>query len=294
MRLPKPFYRLPVRFDAARLAAEVEALPPEAWQEHPNRIPGNSSVRLVSVGGGENDDVNGPMQPTPHLARMPYVRQVLSSFGVVWSRSRLMRLAPGAEVPEHSDINHHWFYRVRVHIPVITRPEVAFWCERERVHMAAGEAWIFDAWRQHRVENGSGVARVHLVADTTGSATFWQFVAGSEAPGAQVVHVPFDPQRPTPLLFEQATPPRVMPPAEVDLLLLDLAAELAAQPGLADGELRLARYLGLLDAFRRDWRQYYLLHGDAVPDLTGYAQVRDALRASSREFGDGIMVRGNR
>ena len=27
MRLPRPFYRLPVRFDAARLQAELEALP---------------------------------------------------------------------------------------------------------------------------------------------------------------------------------------------------------------------------------------------------------------------------
>src|SRR5687767_9065370 len=106
MRLPKPFYRLPVRFDVARLRDEIAALPASAWFAHPNAIAGNSSLRLISAGGGENDDVNGVMLPTPHLQRSPYLRQLLASFGVAWSRSRLLRLAPGADVPEHADINY--------------------------------------------------------------------------------------------------------------------------------------------------------------------------------------------
>ena len=66
------------------------------------------------------------------------MQQVLASFDTVWSRSRLMRIAGGGSVPQHSDTNHHWFYRVRVHIPVITRPEVRFFCADQNVHMAAG------------------------------------------------------------------------------------------------------------------------------------------------------------
>ena len=92
MRLAKPFYRLPVRFDAERLRAEVDALPSTAWAAHPNEIEGNSSVRLISANGGENDEVSGVMLPTAHLQQCPYMLQVLASFGVVWSRSRLMRL----------------------------------------------------------------------------------------------------------------------------------------------------------------------------------------------------------
>src|SRR5882724_7553767 len=139
MRLSKPFYRLPVRFDVARLTAELAALAASAWARHPNAIPGNSSLRLISVDGGENDEVDGEMRATPHLAQSPYLRQVLASFGVVWSRSRLLKLAPGAEVPEHADINYHWFNRVRLHIPIETRPEVRFYCGDRGVHMAAGE-----------------------------------------------------------------------------------------------------------------------------------------------------------
>ncbi len=81
MRLPKPFFRLPLRFDAARLAAEVAALPAAAWAEHPNHLAGNSCVRLISVDGGENDSVDGPMAATAHLARLPYVQQLLACSG---------------------------------------------------------------------------------------------------------------------------------------------------------------------------------------------------------------------
>src|SRR5262245_13135421 len=117
MRLPRPFYRLPVRFDVERLRAEVEAMPASAWVSHPNDYDGNTSLRLISVRGGENDDLRGPMWPTPHLLAAPYMRQVLASFGVVWSRSRLMRLGPRAKVPDHADSSYHWYSRVRIHIP---------------------------------------------------------------------------------------------------------------------------------------------------------------------------------
>jgi hypothetical protein len=138
MRLSRPFFQLPVLFETARLQAEVAALPAQAWAAHPDRLPGNSAVRLISAGGAETDSSQGRMLPTPWLAAMPYLRQVLAGFGVVWSRSRLMRLAPGVGVPEHADINHHWHTRVRVHIPIFTRPQVRFHCDGQSVHMAAG------------------------------------------------------------------------------------------------------------------------------------------------------------
>ena len=176
MKLPKPFFRLPVRFDAARLRAEVAALPAAAWSRHPQEYEGNTAARLITVGGAQNDLVAGEMQPTPALLASPYIQQVLASFDTVWSRSRLMCIEGGGSVPLHSDTNHHWFFRVRVHIPLVTRPEVRFYCADQSVHMAAGEAWVFDNWRRHRVENPTPDARIHLVADTAGTSGFWRLV----------------------------------------------------------------------------------------------------------------------
>lgn len=294
MRLPKPFYRLPLRFDVERLRAEAAALPANAWVRHPNDLKGNSAARLISVEGGENDDVNGRMQPTAHLQQSPYIRQILASFGVVWSRSRLLRLAPGATVPEHADINYHWFTRVRLHIPIVTRPEVRFYCADQVVHMAAGEAWVFDNWRSHRVENFTPDERIHLVADTSGSANFWQLVAQGDNPNAQVRQVPYVADRQISPLTERARLAAVMTPGELDFLILDLRSELLAQDSAADGRTRLIRYHGLLEAFCKDWRQLYALYGDEPDGWPEFVRLRDTLRNASRELAEGLMMRTNR
>ena len=57
-----------------------------------------------------------------------------------------------------------------LHVPVETTPDVAFQAGDETVHMAAGEAWVFDTWQRHRVDNPAASPRIHLVVDTVGSA----------------------------------------------------------------------------------------------------------------------------
>lgn len=273
---------------------EVAGLAPQAWAPHPNGDPGNFAVRLISVDGGENEEVNGVMRMTPHFERLPYVRQVLASFGVVWSRSRLLRLAPGARVPMHADIHHHWFYRVRLHIPILTRPEVRFTCDGDSVHMAAGEAWIFDNWRLHRVENPTDTERIHLVADTSGSASFWETVAKGGTPSNLIQYQPYDSARSSSPLTERTCPPPVMPPAEMDLLILDMRSELVLETDTTEQRARLARYHALLLGLGRDWRQLYSLHGDEPTGWKDFANLRDAIREQSRLLATGIQMRTNR
>jgi hypothetical protein len=292
MHLPKPFFQLPRRFDVERLQAEVASLPSSAWAPHPNRIPGNSSVRLISSEGGENDHVDGDMRPTLHLQHTPYIRQILASFGVPWSRSRLLRLAPGASVPPHADINYHWFNRVRVHIPVLTWPEVRFHCDGASIHMGAGEAWVFDNWRLHHVVNPTPHERIHLVADTAGNAAFWELVGS--APSSLVVSLPYRPGSEPPLLTERSVLRPVMGPAEVELLVGNLRGELITQSETAASSLQLARYHGLLDAFVRDWRHFYTQHGEDPTGRGHFERLRESVRAQSRSLSQGIVMRTNR
>jgi hypothetical protein len=294
MKLTQPFFRLPVRFDAARMREEIAALPTGAWAKHPNEIEGNSALRLVSANGGENDDVFGPMRPTPHLRNCPYLRQVLASFGVVWNRSRLMRLAPRSSVPEHADINYQWYYRVRMHVPIVTRPEVRFHCGGEDVHMAPGEAWIFDNWRLHRVENPTDETRIHLVADTSGNAAFWQFVAQSGPGRTADRKLAWRPDVNAEVLTEQSFPRPVMAPAEVELLVADFRGELVSTDDSAESRAQLARYHGLLQGFAFDWRHLYALHGESAGGIREYGEILERLRSASRAFGEGLAMRTNR
>ncbi|MDR3508852.1 MAG: aspartyl/asparaginyl beta-hydroxylase domain-containing protein [Caulobacteraceae bacterium] len=293
MRLSRPFFQLPVLFDVARLQAEVAALPAQAWAPHPDRVPGNSAARLISVGGGETDASQGRMLPTPWLEAMPYLRQVLAGFGVVWSRSRLMRLAPGVGVPEHADINYHWHTRVRVHIPIFTRPQVRFHCDGQSVHMAAGEAWIFDNWRRHHVENGAKAERVHLVADTTGTAAFWRFACGEAPPREQWRTVTWDPDVDPQLLTETDQRSPVMPAAEVQWLVDDLRGELAVATDSAETKARAARFGLLLESFVFDWRQLCALHGVGGRPHPDFLRLAVAVRESAQPLADGLVMRTN-
>ncbi len=183
MKLPVPFIQLPLLLDADRLAAEISALDESLWQPHPSGLPGNTALPLVAADGdpARGDALFGVMRPTPALARCAYLRQVLGSLDAVLGRVRLMRLEGGAEVASHVDTNHYWNERVRIHVPVTTHPSVQFHCGDAQTHMAAGECWIFDTWRLHRVVNPASHARVHLVVDSIGSAAFGKLVNAGRA-----------------------------------------------------------------------------------------------------------------
>jgi hypothetical protein len=290
MKLPKPFYRLPLAVDAARLAEEIATLPAAAWHAHPTGYAGNTAVRLISAQGGENDAVAGGMAPTPHLHQCPYLRQVLAQFQVVFGRSRLMRLAGGQQVPEHSDINYHWHTRVRIHIPVVTSAAVDFWCEEEKVNMAAGEVWIFDNWRPHRVVNGGAEDRIHVVADTSGSAAFWE-LAFDERP-RPTLQIPFQPGLLPELATERFTTPPVMAPGELQWLIDDLMRDLEANP--AAPPPAVDRFRRALARFSADWRQLWSLHAAQPQALPAYDGLRRRLLAELGGIGEPLLLASNR
>jgi uncharacterized protein (TIGR03032 family) len=268
--LDREFYRLPLRFDAGRIEEEVLQFSEDEWRAHPQGHAGNTALPLVSVGGGLNDDVKGPMRPTPLLARCPYLQQVLASLGTVIGRARLMRIAGQHDATPHVDTNYYWMHHVRVHIPAITYPEVRFLCLDQSVHMAAGECWIFDSWKTHNVINPVEAPRIHLVADTVGSAHFWSLVDRASE-GAKFV--PYDPSIPSPgLTFEDENYPVVMNPFEQQALVRRMLAGLPAPaPELAH----------VLERLHQQWHALWTAHRDAE---AGWPAYRAAIGAFDAEL----------
>ncbi|MEO8033045.1 MAG: sulfotransferase [Acidobacteriota bacterium] len=269
MRLDHPFIRLPVTFDAAELAREVGAFDESSWRAHPQGYPGNTALPLIAANGNpDDDDVQGVMRPTPNLQRMPYLRQVLAAFQAVWGRTRLMRLDGNAEATLHADTNYYWAHHARVHVPIVTDPDVRFLCGESSVHMAAGEAWLFDTWRQHNVINPNPTRRIHLVADTVGSAAFWELVSQGLAPAAPK-HGGYDPLRAVTLAMEAFNHPLVMHPSEQDELAYVLYTSIQDR-----GEDVVALRL-VVDTLRHDWRAAWARFGDGP---AGWPLFRDLKR----------------
>ena len=276
MRLPTPFIQLPLYFDAARLQAEIAQFGEDDWRAHPQGFAGNSAMILVSRGGGENDDLAGEMLPSPRLDRCPYLRQVLASFHTVIGRSRLMRLAPGAEVTAHTDIDYYWRERIRIHVPVVTDAQVRFQCGSSEIHMRAGDAWIFDNWRPHRVINPSGITRIHLVVDTVGSAEFWRLVASAPASREHVAatRVAFKPEQPAEFALERYNREPVAHPAAVRGMTQELIADLRGQAARTPAQAQVEQ---ILMDLANQWQALWAMHG---PHASGHAHYALLLERS--------------
>jgi hypothetical protein len=268
MRVDQPLLQLPIRFCADTLADEVRALPAEAWVPHPQGFPGNEAVPLVSQGGELNNSVAGPMGPTEHLRRCPYIMEIMAELGGVWGRSRLMGLGAGADVPPHVDINYYWRTHLRIHIPVITNPDVTFTCGGDSVHMAAGECWVFDSFQLHTVRNRGSAQRVHLVLDTVGGERLWDLVEAapaSQPPAAASLLQPGERQGQA-LAFEQINVPKVMSPWEVQCHITYLAERTIADPMVGPVMKRL-------DKFRTAWAAAWARFGTSDDGLETYRQL---------------------
>ena len=290
MRLPVPFIQLPLRFDAAALAAEIRALGESVWMPHPEGFAGNSALALIAANGDpESNAIVGPMRPTPHLERCPYMMHTLATIGAVWGRSRLMRLSGQAEVTAHVDTNYYWRERMRVHVPIVTQPSVRFICGEAELNMKPGECWIFDTWRRHNVINAADDERIHLVADTVGGERFWQHVDRGCAPNA-----PIPGWQPQPVAaqagsldaieFESVNVPTVMTPWEIREHINFLLGDVVAHPQVAGTQK-------LCSLFIRDWQGLWSHYGEAREGWPQYRARLDAFAQQLQEYSDRIMLR---
>lgn len=289
LHLDRPLLRLPRRYCAERLAAEIAALPSSAWMPHPGRLAGNDAVPLITPGGTMTNGFAGPMAPTEHLRDCPYILQIMADLGGVWGRSRLMGLMPGSDVPEHVDVGYYWRTHLRVHIPIVTTPDVRFLCGGETVHMAAGECWVFDSFRMHKVQNGGAAKRIHLVLDTVGGERLWDLVAqaaaaSGDAPGEMVL--PDDGARPE-VAYEQVNLPQIMSGWEVRCHVDYLLGQVEAQPGLEPVRTRLDRFV---NGWMARWAQY----GPSPEGAPAYHRLIEGIREDLRQLRADMILLPNR
>jgi hypothetical protein len=293
MKLQFPFIQLPLAFDAQLIASEVAALGEASWRPHPQGFPGNSMLPLVAVDGDPaNESFAGAMRPTPALQRCPYLMQVFASLGATVGRSRLMRLAGQAEVARHADQGYYWTERVRVHVPIVTQATVRFECGDAAINMAAGECWIFDTWRQHRVLNDAVESRIHLVVDTVGGGRFWELVAKgrhqnspANAANWQAHRVVPGENLPSPA-FETNNVPEVMSPWELATHLAFLFNEAIPHP-----QLPLLQQYAL--QLMREWRGLWAEHGPAEEGRPKFRALFDSFATAARTPAQTVMLRNN-
>jgi hypothetical protein len=168
--------RLPLTFDRALLARDLQGLASVGWIQHfvKQNFEGDWSVIPLRGKAGAthpvmmiySDPTATDFEDTPMLRDCPYFREVLDTFDCPLRAVRLMRLAPGSLIKEHTDLELSAEEgTARIHIPVVTNADVEFFLNGTRVVLEAGSAWYLRLSDRHSVYNKGGTPRVHMVVD---------------------------------------------------------------------------------------------------------------------------------
>jgi hypothetical protein len=183
--------RLPVAIDVRPLADELTAIPPACWSAHFNRDYHNGGWSGVALraNGADGRDLyldavrRDALQDTAILDRCPAIAAVLGSLRCAVHGARLLRLEPGGVIREHCDPDLRFEDgEARLHVPIVSNPDVEFRVAGLRVIMEPGECWFLDLSQPHRVANRGTRPRVHLVVDVGVNAWLCDLIARGDRP----------------------------------------------------------------------------------------------------------------
>ena len=170
--------RLPFTFDPGLLARDLQGLASVGWIAHfvQQNYDGDWSVIPLRGKAGAthpvmmiySDPTATEFEDTPMLRDCHYFREVLAAFECPLRAVRLMRLTPGSVIKEHTDLELSVEEgTARIHIPVVTNPDVEFYLNGTRIMLEAGSAWYLRLSDRHSVHNKGATDRVHMVVDAT-------------------------------------------------------------------------------------------------------------------------------
>jgi hypothetical protein len=177
MKLPEPLVRV-AACPVAALAAAMPGAPDPVWETERFRqtsYPVHRLTRSILFEWLDNDwRLGSPMT----IQRYDYAPAALAAAvqdcavrvlalypGARLARATLAELPAGAVIAPHRDNGIAITAVHRIHLPVLTNPQVHFFIDRVSHYLEAGIVYEFDNTRLHAVENRSAERRVHLMLD---------------------------------------------------------------------------------------------------------------------------------
>jgi hypothetical protein len=167
--------KLPLTFDADSLQKDLNKVLGVKWIDHFNVdcYEGKwNSIPLYSLGGAKNNIIalpstySEPVEATEFMQDCDYFRSVLAQFKCPLISVRLLNLGPGAYIKPHNDYNLGYEDGCfRLHIPILTNPQVKFILDDILLPMLPGECWYTNVNYIHSVSNEGDNDRIHLVID---------------------------------------------------------------------------------------------------------------------------------
>lgn len=159
--------RLPLRVDAGRISAEVDALPASLWGSRGGRGGVHDRAAAIWLRGHAPAERRDGIEEREPFAWLPTLRElVMSTIPAPPMRVLLARLPAGCSVPAHTDNGPYFARTVRLHVPIVTSPGVVMFSDGAVYRMQPGEVWALNNSAIHGVLNDDPAqARTHMIAD---------------------------------------------------------------------------------------------------------------------------------
>lgn len=168
--------QLPFFFDVAKMQDEIQALNLHDfiyYKAMPLRAPAHMVDTSLPLPPPAEDFADGSWTEwldTPSLRSSPYLLSVVDTFRrhSKVTLVRLLRLAPGGIVKEHTDPTLGLQVTksvIRLTIPIQTNDTVEFFLNGSPVPMKPGECWYLRLTDPHKVTNGGTTERINMTID---------------------------------------------------------------------------------------------------------------------------------
>lgn len=168
--------KLPFQFDAAKMLDEIKALELNDfifYKVMPLRSPAHIVDPSLPMPPPADDYADGSWTDwadMPALQQSPYLASVIDTFKQHTDVTlvRLLRLAPGAVVQEHTDPTLGLEVEksvIRLTVPIQINDQVEFYLNNSLVQMQLGECWYMRLTDPHKVVNAGPTERINLTID---------------------------------------------------------------------------------------------------------------------------------
>jgi hypothetical protein len=161
--------------DVARLRDAVLDIPEATWDAEnagkPNRFETLSTTRHIVFRFVSNfvdwrQSYDRPLWNEWKPLLEPVLASATADYGyerAAYPRVMLARMAPGGEIEPHDDTNPAAKWPHKIHVPLVTNPDVTFFVDDVPYHFEVGEAVEVNNMAVHAVTNGGTTDRIHLI-----------------------------------------------------------------------------------------------------------------------------------
>ena len=164
------------KVDISRLREAVLAIPESVW-DATNEIKPNKRYKAVNQARhiifrfitnqlDWRESADWPLWQEWRDRLLPVMEQATRRYGyvrAVYPRVMLARLASGGEILPHMDNNPAAQWPHKIHVPLLTNPQVGFRIGDTIHHLPEGEAVEVNNLGLHAVRNDGSTDRIHLI-----------------------------------------------------------------------------------------------------------------------------------